>query len=102
MIMRNNPMRYFTLLLVLAFLLGAVVAFAQVSDDTIYDAVIRKLANDPDVKGGGFKVEVKAGVVTIEGVVEKEQFKQKAERLAKKVKGVKGVDNKLVVKPRSA
>ena len=95
-------MRYLTLLLVLLFLLGSVVAFAQVSDDTIYDAVRRKLANDPDVKGGAFEVDVRAGVVTIKGVVEKEQFKQKAERLTKKVKGVKGVDNKLVVKPRSA
>ncbi len=95
-------MRYFTLFLVLVFLLGSVVAFAQVSDDTIYDAVRRKLANDPDVKGGAFEVDVKDGVVVIKGVVEKEQIKQKAERLAKKVKGVKGVENKLVVKPRSA
>ena len=94
-------MRYFTLFFVLVFLLGAVVACAQVSDDSIYDAVRRKLANDPDVKGGAFEVEVKAGVVTIKGVVEKDRFKQKAERLTKKVKGVKGVDNQLVVKPRS-
>lgn len=95
-------MRYITLLFVLLFLFGAVVAVAQVSDDSIYDAVRRKLANDPDVKGGAFEVDVKAGVVTIKGVVEKEHIKQKAERLAKKVKGVKGVENKLEVKPRSA
>ena len=95
-------MRYFTLFLVLLFLVGAVVAVAQVSDDTIYDAVRRKLANDPDVKGGGFEVDVKDGTVTIKGVVEKEQFKKKAESLAKKVKGVKSVDNQLVVKPRGA
>jgi osmotically-inducible protein OsmY len=95
-------MRYFTLFLVLLFLIGSVVAFAQVSDDTIYDAVRRKLANDPDVKGGGFEVDVKNGAVTIKGVVEKEQFKKKAESLTKKVKGVKSVDNQLVVKPRGA
>jgi osmotically-inducible protein OsmY len=47
-------------------------------------------------------VEVKDGVVTIKGVVEKDAYKQKAEKLAKKVKGVKSVENKLVVKPRSA
>ena len=95
-------MRYFTLLFVLLLLTGSVVAFAQSTDDTIYDAVRRKLANDPDVKGGALEVDVKAGVVTIKGSVEKEQIKQKAEHIAKKVKGVKGVDNQLVVKPRAS
>jgi osmotically-inducible protein OsmY len=95
-------MRVFTLLFLFAFLFTGVVALAQSADDKIYDQVIRKLANDPDVKGGGFTVDVKDGVVTIKGVVEKEKFKEKAERLAKKVKGVKGVVNQLAVKPRSA
>lgn len=95
-------MRVFTLLFLFAFVFTGVVALAQSSDDKIYDQVIRKLANDPDVKGGGFEVDVKDGVVTIKGVVEKEKFKEKAERVAKKVKGVKGVVNQLVVKPRSA
>lgn len=95
-------MRVFTLLFLFAFLFTGVVALAQSSDDKIYDQVIRKLANDPDVKGGGFEVDVKDGVVTIKGVVEREKFKEKAERVAKKVKGVKGVVNQLVVKPRSA
>lgn len=95
-------MRFFTLLLLFAFLFTGIVALAQTSDDQIYDQVRRKLANDPDVKGGGFEVDVKDGVVTIKGVVEKDKFKEKAERVAKKVKGVKGVVNQLVVKPRSA
>lgn len=95
-------MRVFTLLFLFAFLFTGVVALAQSSDDKIYDQVIRKLANDPDVKGGGFEVDVKDGVVTIKGVVEREKFKEKAERVTKKVKGVKGVVNQLVVKPRSA
>ncbi len=95
-------MRFLTLFLLFAFLLAGVVALAQTSDGQIYDQVIRRLANDPDVKGGAFEVDVKEGVVTIKGVVEKEKFKEKAEKLAKKVKGVKGVVNQLVVKPRSA
>lgn len=95
-------MRLFTLILLLAFLFTGIVALAQTSDDQIYDQVRRKLANDPDVKGGSFEVDVKDGVVTIKGVVEKDKFKEKAERVAKKVKGVKGVVNQLVVKPRSA
>lgn len=95
-------MRLFTLILLFAFLFTGIVALAQTSDDQIYDQVRRKLANDPDVKGGSFEVDVKDGVVTIKGVVEKDKFKEKAERVAKKVKGVKGVVNQLVVKPRSA
>ncbi|MBI5086693.1 MAG: BON domain-containing protein [Acidobacteria bacterium] len=97
-------MRLLTLLLVCVFLANVTAAFAfqKVSDDEIYDNVRRRLANDPDVKGGAFEVDVKDGVVTIKGVVEKDKFKLKAESLAKKVKGVKGVVNQLVVKPRSA
>jgi hyperosmotically inducible periplasmic protein len=76
----------------------AVFAQKQVSDDQIYDLVRQRLANDADVKGGAFEVDVKAGVVTIRGAVEKEKFKQKAERIVKKVKGVKGVVNELKVK----
>ncbi|MBI4889108.1 MAG: BON domain-containing protein [Acidobacteria bacterium] len=95
-------MRILTLVLLLTFVTAAFAFTSEVSDNQIYDQVIRKLANDPDVKGGAFQVDVKDGVVTIEGVVEKEKWKDKAEHLAKKVKGVKGVVNKLVVKPRSA
>jgi len=96
-------MRLITLFVLFAFLFNITVAFAQSStDDVIYDQVRRRLANDPDVKGGAFDVDVKDGVVTIKGVVEKEKFKEKAERLTKKVKGVKSVVNQVQVKPRSA
>ena len=61
--------------------------------------MIRKLANDPDVKGGALEVDVQNGVVTLKGTVSKEKLKQKAEALTKKVKGVKSVNNQLVVKP---
>lgn len=95
-------MRTFSLLLLFVLLFQCTIAFGmdQASDDLIYDNVRRKLANDPDVKGGAMQVEVKDGVVTIIGVVEKDKWKAKAEKLAKKVKGVKSVVNQLVVKPR--
>ncbi len=83
-------------------LCAGVAVWAQTSDDLIHDMVARKLASDPDVKGGGFEIDVQNGVVTIKGVVEKEKFKEKAEKLARKVKGVKQVVNQLEVKPRSA
>ena len=70
------------------------------SDDAIYDNVRRKLASDPDVKGGGLQVDVKQGVVTLRGTVEEQKQKDKAARLAKKIAGVKSVDNQLSVVQR--
>ena len=74
---------------------------APVTDDTIFDMVRLKLASDPDVRGGAFDVQVKDGVVTIKGRVDKESYKQRAEKLTKKVKGVKSVVNQLLVEPKS-
>lgn len=65
------------------------------TDDRIYDDLRSKLADDPDVRGAGLKVTVKDGKVTLEGRVHDETGRQKATRIAKKVKGVKAVENKL-------
>lgn len=70
-----------------------------ISDDRISDQVRMKLATDADVKGGALDVVVKDGVVTIKGRVDTDKGKTKATKLAKKVKGVKDVDNELVVGP---
>jgi osmotically-inducible protein OsmY len=67
----------------------------KVSDDSLHDLVMRKLANDADVKGGGLNVDVKDGVVTLRGKLESEKQIQKAEKLAKKVNGVKKVVNEI-------
>jgi|SRR5689334_4829109 osmotically-inducible protein OsmY len=83
--------------------LCALPLFAQTKtaspDDRISDQVRMHLATDPDVKGGALDVSVKDGTVTIKGRVDTEKGKKKAEKLAKKVKGVKSVDNELVVGP---
>jgi len=86
-------------IIVLLIFALVVPAFAQkqVSDDKIYDQVRQKLANDPDVKGGGFDVTVKDGVVTLKGTVNDKNAREKAERLTKKVKGVTKVDNQLKI-----
>lgn len=97
-------MRVVSVCLVLSLLVaaaGALLAQKQVSDDVIYDQVRRKLANDPDVKGGTFDVKVESGVVTIRGVVEKEKFRAKAERLVKKVRGVRQVVTQIQIKKKS-
>ena len=72
---------------------------ASTPDDRISDQVRMKLAGDPDVKGGADDVTVHDGVVTIRGRVDTERGKSKATKLAKKVKGVKQVDNELQVGP---
>jgi osmotically-inducible protein OsmY len=87
-------LRWISVLLVFALV---VPLFAQgpPSDDKIYDQVRQRLANDPDVKGAGFKVTVKSGVVTLEGTVHDERGREKAEKITKKVKGVTSVNNQL-------
>jgi osmotically-inducible protein OsmY len=70
-----------------------------VTDDGIRDQVRMKLSIDQDVKGGADEVTVKDGVVTIKGRVPSERGKNKATKLTKKVKGVKSVENELVVGP---
>jgi osmotically-inducible protein OsmY len=89
-------MRLLSLLLILVLIVPMLVlAQGTPNDDRIYDAVRRKLADDADVKGAGFEVTVKNGAVTLQGRVHDERAREKAARLAKKIKGVTSVDNKL-------
>ena len=74
-------------------------AATSTEDDRIIDQVRMRLAGDADVKGGALDVTVKDGAVVIKGRVDTEKGKNKASHLAKRVKGVKSVDNQLVVGP---
>jgi osmotically-inducible protein OsmY len=65
-------------------------------DDEIYDQVNRKLNNDADIHGR-IKIEVKDAVVTLSGNVGTDKVRSKAEKIARKVQGVKEVVNKLEV-----
>jgi osmotically-inducible protein OsmY len=86
-----------SVLLSLALFGSALAAEKLTTDDAIYDYVRRKLASDQIVKGGGLEVDVKQGVVTLRGTVEEQKQKERAAKLAKKVAGVKSVDNQLTV-----
>jgi hyperosmotically inducible protein len=88
-----------SILLAIALMLPVTVMAVDkpVSDDLIYNLVRQKLAGDSVVKGGALNVDVKAGVVTLSGSVQAEKQKDKAERLAHKVKGVKSVVNQIKV-----
>ena len=75
-------------------------AFAdQKKDDQIYDNVKRRLAGDPDIKGGALEVIVADGVVTVKGIVRTDRAKIKTDRVVGKVKGVTKVVNELKVSP---
>jgi osmotically-inducible protein OsmY len=87
--------------MVLFLLAGACQAAAKpVTDGAIYDNVLHNLAVDVDVKGGALKVDVKDGVVTLAGQLESQSLKDRATKIAKKVKGVKSVVNNIEVKRR--
>ena len=88
-------MRILSLLLVLLMFVPLLVAQGTPSDDRIYDEVRRRLANDADVKGAAFEVTVKNGAVVMRGRVHTDKAKDKAEKIAKKVKGVTKVENQL-------
>lgn len=64
-------------------------------DGVITDRVRQRLFGDPDVKGYTVEVETKNRVVTLSGTVETERAKARAEKITKKVSGVKSVVNKL-------
>ena len=68
-----------------------------VNDDMITNQVMLKLSGDAIVKGGALKVDVKDGVVTLAGSVAQEKQKERATKLAHKVKGVKQVVNNITI-----
>ena len=78
-------------------IVSAVAAEKPTTDDYISDSVRQKLAVDQVVKGGDLDVQVKDGVVTISGKVHEQKQKDKAERLAKRVHGVKSVVNNIKI-----
>ncbi len=86
-------------LLILALASVSLAAAKQpITDDSIYDAVRMKLANDQVVKGGALQVDVKDGVVTLSGTVPLEQQKERATKITGKVKGVKKVINNITLR----
>ena len=88
----------------LAVLLAAGVCFSadKATDDLIRDRVMLKVGSDPDAKVGNLDVESKGGVITLTGTVETPSQRDKAAKLAKKVKGVKQVVNKITLRGPSA
>ena len=95
-------MRLLSFTLLLALVLTPLFAEKDktpVSDDMIVDQVRVKIANDSEIGGQPIQVDAHNGMVVLTGKVSNDKFKAKAEKITKKVKGVTGVDNKLVISP---
>jgi hyperosmotically inducible protein len=70
----------------------------KIDDLTITTAVTTGLAKDPDLSALKINVDTRNGAVTLNGSAPTDAAREKASTLAKAVKGVNSVDNKLVVK----
>jgi osmotically-inducible protein OsmY len=68
-----------------------------VKDTTITAEVKTKLASDKNVKASAIHVDTVAGVVTLNGRVNSQEMAQHAAQLAEQAKGVKSVNNQLMV-----
>jgi osmotically-inducible protein OsmY len=86
-----------SLLIPQAALVSAMGTSKPLTDDYVSDSVRQKLAADQVVKGGDLDVAVKDGVVTLNGKVREQKQKDKAERIAKHVRGVKSVVNNIKI-----
>jgi osmotically-inducible protein OsmY len=73
----------------------------QVDDAAITAAVKAKLAADGDINPFNIDVDTNEGVVTLQGRVEKEEARTKAEQLARETDGVRRVVNLVKVGDRS-
>ena len=84
---------------ILLLLPGALLLSArELTDDEIYDEVRRRLTADREVKILNLDVQVDQGVVTIRGLVELERLRTRAERIVKRIKAVRSVNNELRVR----
>ena len=68
-------------------------------DATLQTKIDKAFADDPAVSAAVIDATVVNGRVRLSGTVNSDAVKQRAERLAYAVKGVLGVDNKIVVAP---
>jgi osmotically-inducible protein OsmY len=93
-------MRFLSLVLLFSLVLTPLLAQKKaLTDDIIKDLFFFKLVIDADIGGMAIDVDVHEGVVTLKGKVRTDKMRSKAEKVAKKVKGVTSVNNQLAVGP---
>jgi hypothetical protein len=67
------------------------------NDGAVQAAVDKKLSDDPTLSALGITTTVLDGKVTVTGTVQSEALKSQIDRLLRGVKGVKQVDNQIIV-----
>ncbi len=68
-----------------------------VDDATITAQIKAKLAADPDLSALKINVDTNQGAVRLKGEVKTLALRRKADQLAQGIKGVKSVDNQLII-----
>jgi len=66
-------------------------------DSTVQAAIDKALTDDPTFSTLGITATVLDGKVTLLGTVKSEDLKNQAERMVRKIKGVKSIDNQILV-----
>lgn len=94
-----KAMRLYIVVSLLFLLIVPLSGADPVTDDSLYDKVRIQIANDREIGGHPIDVKVNQGVVELTGKVKTDRQKAKAEKIAKKVKGVKSVINSLTISP---
>jgi osmotically-inducible protein OsmY len=107
--MKNNILKAILISLVLGFSLSATgctsmtgeTAGQYVDDSTITSQVKAKLVGDKVANLTRIDVDTTNRVVSLNGIVESPEQKNRAEQLAMQVSGVRKIDNKLQVQRRN-
>jgi osmotically-inducible protein OsmY len=77
---------------------SAFAADKPISDDQLFDQVNYSLVTDPQLGARPLQIAVKDGKVTVTGFVENEKLQKRVDKVVKKVKGVREVDNRVRIR----
>jgi hypothetical protein len=78
---------------------GGTTAMSPNDDSTVQASIDKQFADDPALSTLGVTTTVMNGKVTLIGTVKSEALKTQVERTVRKIKGVKEVDNQIMVIP---
>lgn len=77
---------------------GAFAADKQVPDNLLFDRVNQRLVGDRELGVRPLSITVEDGKVTVTGYVETDKLKKRVDKVVRKVKGVREVDNQVQIR----
>ncbi len=95
-------MKFKTWVLILAtmsFMAPTALGARQITDQAVSDAVEDQLIEDSAIRSNSLDIRTQDGIVTMTGQVDNLLTKDRAERIARTVKGVRGVIDRVRVQP---